>query len=114
MWALPEEYVRQIEAQEAARKRRVSKNQREAVDARLRALEREETARLEAEVAQLDAMWERLDEMTRSRIDSEVNGKLGILGRNGRGEAARIAFRRAALRDLLGQLAGEIKHDSER
>lgn len=46
-------------------------------------------------------MWEKLDDVTRSRIDAEVDEKLGVVGRMGRGDAARIAFRRAALRELL-------------
>lgn len=76
---------------------------REAEKARLRALEGQEKARLESEATQLDAMWEKLDETTRDRIDVEINGKLGVLGNLGRGEAARIAFRREALRELLAK-----------
>lgn len=106
LWALPDEYVRRIEAQEAAQMRRMEQDQQEAEGARLRALERQETARLEQEAVQLDAMWGKLDEATRNRIDSEINGKLGILGQMGRGETARISFRRTALRELLGKIEG--------
>ncbi len=108
LWALPEEYVKRIEAQEAAQMRRVEQDQQEAESARLRALERHETARLEQEAVQLDQMWEKLDETTRNRIDSEINGKLGILGQMGRGETAKIAFRRTALRELLGKIEGVV------
>ena len=107
MWALPDEYVSRVEAQEREQKRRVEQEEQEAEKARQKAAERAETARLEQEGAQLDAMWEKLDAVIRERIDAEVNGKLGILGRTGRGDAAKIAFRRAALRELLGQAMRE-------
>ncbi len=101
LWALPDEYVKRLEAQNAEEKRRVEQDQQEAEKARQKAAERQKTARLEQEGAQLDAMWEKLDETTRERIDAQVMEKLGILGRTGRGDAAKIAFRRAALRELL-------------
>lgn len=101
LWALPDEYVKRLEAQDAEEKRRVEFDDQQAEKARQKAAERQETARLEQEAVQLDAMWEKLDETTRERIDAQVVGKLGILGRTGRGDAAKIAFRRAALRELL-------------
>ncbi len=101
LWALPDEYVARLEAQERAESRRVEQDQQEAEKARLRALERQETAHLDEENSYLDAMWEKLDARTRERIDAETLGKLGVLGSLGRGEAARIAFRRTALRELL-------------
>ncbi len=106
LWALPDEYVKRIEAQEREQTRRMEQDQQDLESARLRALEREETARLEQEAVHLDAMWEKLDETTRHRIDSEISGKLGILGQMGRGETAKIAFRRTALRELLGKIEG--------
>lgn len=91
MWAMPEEYVKRIEAHEATRNK-TSKKPRKVVE------------RQEKEGAALDAMWEKLDETTRNRIEDEVEEKLGIGGRMGRGDAARIVFRRAALRELFQQL----------
>lgn len=105
MWALPQEYVARIEAQEAEEKRRAHADQQEAEKTRLRALEAQETARLEEENARLDAMWEKLDVNTRQRIEVEVTAKAGILGQLGRAEAAKVAFRRQALRELLQKAA---------
>ncbi len=101
LWALPDEYVKRLEAQEAELNRRVEFDLQEAEKARQKAAERAQEAQSEEEAVRLDAMWDKLDEITRARIDAQVMGKLGILGRTGRGDAAKIAFRRAALRELL-------------
>ena len=105
LWALPDEYVARLEAHEDAKNRRAYQDQQEAEKARLRALEGQEEARLGEENARLDAMWEKLDENSRQRIDAGVAGKLGVLGHLGRGEAARLAFRREALREHLSQVS---------
>lgn len=107
-WALPEEYQTRLEAQERAKNRRLGLDQQEAENARLRALEAVKTASLEAESARLDAMWEKLDPLTRQRIEADTLGKLGVLGSLGRGHAAKTAFRRSALRELLAQGQAEI------
>ena len=100
-WALPDEYVKRVEARECEKARRMEIDLQEAEQERIRALERQETAYLEEENARLDLMWEKLDANTRERIDVEVTAKAGILGQLGRGGPAINAFRRQALRDLF-------------
>jgi hypothetical protein len=106
-WAPPQQYLNRIKLQKQQKEQQMELEAYEAQKATQKALERQETVLMEVENAQLDAMWAKLDETTRERIDIECRAKLGVLGNLGRGEAAMQAFRRAAMRDYLRTLDTE-------
>jgi hypothetical protein len=106
-WALPPQYLERIKRQNQQKERQMELEAQEAQKAAQKALERQETARVGAENLHLDAMWSKLDEKTRERIDLDCRSKLGVLGNLGRGEAALQAFRRAAIREYLQTINGE-------
>lgn len=101
VWALPDEFVARREAVEREKERVRHLEAQERQKREERALEAQETARLEEESAILDAMWEKLDENHRNRMDAEITQKLGPMGQSGLGNTARKAFRREALREML-------------
>ncbi len=103
LWALPNEYVKRIEARENEQSRRLEWEQAEAEKARQKAAEREQMASAEAEAMHLDELWEKLDATTRERIQGEVMSRLGVLGRTGRAQAASDAMRRSLLREFLAK-----------
>lgn len=55
----------------------------------------------ELENARLDALWEKLDERTKDRLNQEAQQRLGILGRVGDNSGALQAMRRNLLRETL-------------
>ena len=103
LWALPDEYVKRVEAQEREQMHRVEWEQAKVEKTRQKAAERDQMAKEEADAKRLDDLWGKLDATTRDRIQSQVMERLGILGRTGRAQAAADAMRRSLLREFLAK-----------
>jgi hypothetical protein len=106
LWALPHPYVERMEALERARKEREAAEAQEAAKAAQKRRAADLRASQEAEAAQLDAHYERLDERNRQRVDEEAVKRLGIVAQMGKAEGALRAMRRNVIRELLDGASG--------
>ncbi len=88
------------EARQAARASREHEAARGAQEAEIAAQSAQKAAQ-EQEAANLDAIWENLDDKSRERIENDAKDRLGVLGRMGRAQAGLVAMRRNLLREML-------------
>jgi hypothetical protein len=101
-WEPPAKYFERQKAAEQPKKAREAQEAAQREKTAQEAIEREKQAIQDAEVAQLDVLWEKLDAKTRERIETQARERLGVLGQTGRAQAALVAMRRNLLREKMG------------
>ncbi len=104
MWSPPAAYRERIEAKVREEERAAASEEAERRRSAEREQEQRESERQAHENAQLDALWDKLEEPTRVLLERDAVERLGILGRTGRAQVALTVMRRAVLRERLGQL----------
>jgi hypothetical protein len=106
-WEVPLKYFERQEAVERAQKSKTHKEESATRKAAQEALMRQQKASSQQESVHLDALWEKLDDESRLRLEKEATARLGILSQSGRAQGALLAMRRNLLRELLDRADDE-------
>lgn len=98
-WAPPTKHTQRKNAEKHEKERRASQEAENQKKAQEEAFKRQQMAMHETEAAQLDEIFEEMDEETRTAIEIETRDRLGVLFQEGKNSAAFAAQRRQVQRE---------------
>jgi len=106
-WATPQKYTKRVNAEKSEEERRMNQEAKKQKKAQEEAAKRQEMALSETEAAQLDEIWDDLDQQTQDRIETEVRDRLGIFDTGGKNSPRFAAMRRVVLREWTNKASAE-------